>query len=195
MKLVKGYALISQTELDEAIKDAEKRGVEKGGKESKTRIESLEKGLEKKDKQIEKLNDDYEASKDKSIREVERLEAKIEVLEEERDDVREVVKQSIENEDLAATLGAKKDGLDKQIAALKDRESKLESKEEGRYKEGYADGVADGVRKINEITQKDRDNAMKVAMVSAASHTDPRIVAEINNVKSLTEGTTDSEDE
>lgn len=195
MKLVKGYAVLKQTELDEAIKDAEKRGAEKGSRESKARLESLEKAVEKKNKDIERLKEQAEEAEESADRHIKSLEIKIQVLEEERDDVREVVKQSIDNEDLAATLGAKKEGLDKREAALKDRESKLTSKEEGRYKEGYADGVADGVRKINEITQKDRDNAMKVAMVSAASHTDPRIVAEINNVKSLTEGTTDSEDE
>lgn len=194
MKLIKGYALIKQTELDEALKEAEARGAEKGSKNSKARVAELEKAVEKKNKEIELKTEKHQDEVAKLNRNLDRAQAAVDVLEADRDDVREVLKTKMENEDLAGVLEAKKEVLDAREASLLDREGKLESKEEGRYKVGYADGVADGVRKINEITQKDRDNAMKVAMVSAASHTDPRIVAEINNVKSLTEGTTDSED-
>ena len=44
MRLIKGYRLISQKELDEKIADAEKRG----GENSKQRIEELKRSVEKK---------------------------------------------------------------------------------------------------------------------------------------------------
>ena len=171
MKLIKGYALISQSELESELLHAEKRGMDKGAKESKKRLEDLEKSVEKKNKEIERLKENAEEADESANRQIERLEAKIEVLEDERDDVREVVKKTMENEDLAAVLTAKKEGLDKREAKLKDRESKLDSEEESNFKKGYADGIADGLREISRITQQDRDNAMKVAMASAASHT------------------------
>lgn len=194
MKLIKGYALISQTELDNALKDAEKRGAEKGGKESTQRIKTLEKGLERKTEALEAAEDKYKATIDRKNREIEVLEAKVEVLEEEREEVRDVVKQKIDADDQLALLQSKKESIDKRTALLNDREAKIGSKEEGEYKKGYADGVADGVRKINEITQKDRDNAMKVAMVAAASHTPVANMKEINNVQALTSGLEDEED-
>lgn len=205
MKLVKGYALIKQTELDDALKNAEVEGAKKGEKSSKARIVELEKGLEKKTRELEKANDKHElelekindnhnATTSKLNRKIEIAETKVDILEKERDEVRDVVKQQLDNDDKEMVLDARKDSLDSKEAALKDRENKLESKEEGRYKTGYADGVADGVRKISEITQKDRDNAMKIAMVSAASHTPLQNIKEINSEYRLTAGTEDSED-
>ncbi len=205
MKLVKGYALIKQTELDEALKNAEKTGAEKGEKSSKARIVELEKGLDKKTKElektqekhsaeVEKLNDNHDLKVSKLNRQLEKANATVEVLEADRDEAREVVAQSMKNDDKAEVLATRKESLDEKEASLKDRENKLESKEEGRYKTGYADGVADGVRKISEITQKDRDNAMKIAMVSAASHTPLANIKEINSEYRLTEGAEKSED-
>lgn len=194
MKLFKGYAVLSQVELDKALKEAEDKGAKNGEKSSKARIVELEKGLDKKTKDIEKLTDNYETKVERLTRKLEKVEAERDVLAEERDDTREVVKQQLDNDDKAAVLEARKDSLDNKEAALKDRENKLESKEEGRYKTGYADGVADGVRKISEITKGDRDNAMKIAMVAAASHTPLANIKEINSEYRLTEGAENSED-
>lgn len=191
MKLIKGYTLISQSELEDSLLHAEKRGVDKGSKESKKRLEDLEKSVEKKNKEIERIKENAEEADESANRQIERLEAKIEVLEEERDDVREVVKKSMENEDLAAVLTAKKEGLDKREAKLKDREAKLADEEDAKSKASYADGLADGLRKAHEITQKDRENAMKVAMVSAASHTPAETMKELNNVHQLTAGSSE----
>lgn len=194
MKLLKGYAVLSQKELDEALRNEYKRGQEVGAKDSKARIESLETGIERKDKTIAKLEKKFEDYEESTERQIENLEAKIEVYEEERDEARDVVKEQIKNADMKEMLEAKKEGLDAKEAKLKDRETKLGTEEDKRYKEGYADGVADGVRKISEITATDRENAMKVAMVAAASHTSPEVVKELNgNVKSLTEGTQNTE--
>ena len=90
-------------------------------------------------------------------------------------------------------LEAKQEGLDRKEAKLKDRETRIGVEEDGEYKHGYADGVADGVRKISEITQKDRDGAMKIAMVAAASHTPVANIKEINSELQLTTGDTDKE--
>lgn len=175
MKFIKGYKLISQEELSKLETDAEVRGA----KESKQRIDELKRSIEKKNGEIDHLRQQQEDLCETAKRQIERLEAKIEVLEEERDNVREVVKKSMENEDLAAVLAAKKEGLDK-------REAKLADEEDAKSKASYADGLADGLRKAHEITQKDRENAMKVAMVSAASHTPAETMKELNNVHQLT---------
>jgi predicted RNase H-like nuclease (RuvC/YqgF family) len=116
------------------------------------------------------------------------LSVTIEELEAERDDVRDVVKLKLEIENKQALLGSQKESLERQIAALKDREAKLDKAESHEYKKGYSDGVADGLRKISEITQKDRDNAMKIAMVSAASHTPTPNIKEINRELRLSAG-------
>lgn len=187
MKFIKGYKLISQEGLSKLETDAEVRGA----KESKQRIDELKRSIEKKNGEIDHLRQQQEDLCETAKRQIERLEAKIEVLEEERDNVREVVKKSMENEDLAAVLAAKKEGLDKREAKLKDREAKLADEEDAKSKASYADGLADGLRKAHEITQKDRENAMKVAMVSAASHTPAETMKELNNVHQLTAGSSE----
>ena len=187
-----GKVILTEEELNDKVvlgyNEGFDAGVKKGEVASKKRLEDLEKSVEKKNKEIERLKEDAQEAEESANRQIERLEAKIEVLEDERDDVREVVKKTMENEDLTAVLTAKKEGLDKREAKLKDRESKVGQEEEGEYKRGYADGVADGVRKINEITAGDRENAMKVAMVAAASHSTPEVVREVTNVKGLASG-------
>lgn len=130
MKLVKGYALIKQTELDESLREAEKRGVEKGEKSSKARITELEKAVTKKQNELESQADKAAAEQEKLKRKLDISETKVTILEEERDEVREVVAQQLKNADREALLDARKDILDEREAALKDRESKLESKEE-----------------------------------------------------------------
>ena len=184
MKTIKGYVVLKETELRELEVQQYDDGVKDGESFTEDRIESLEKGIKKKEKTIEILD-----------RELGDANLRVEVLEEERDDVRDVVKQQIANADEESSLQAIKDGLDKREAKLKDRAARLEEDEAGEYKKGYADGVADGVRKISEITQEDRNQAMKVAMVAAASHSTPEVIKELSRgTNQLTEGITDSED-
>jgi len=180
MKLFKNTVIISKTELDKALKDAEATGYEKGGKASKTRIESLEAGLERKEKAFQKTHTELNEAKEA-----------IEVYEEERDTVREVVAQRIKNDDNAALLDARKEGLDEREASIKDQLSDLEAAEGKVKKSAYADGLADGLRKAHEITAVDRENAMKIAMVSAASHTSTENLKELNSVHQLTAGSSD----
>lgn len=190
MKLFKKRVIIHQDELNESLAQAEKRGEARGSKTSKERIENLEKAVEKLKKEAVKAEEKYSDELEVRERTIANLNAKVEVLEEAADEVRDVVKQSIENEDAKAVLEATKESQDAREARLKAREAKIGDEEEGEYKRGYADGVADGVRKINEITAKDRENAMKVAMVAAASHTQPEVV---KNALQLTAGDEDKE--
>lgn len=184
MKFIKGYKLISQEELSKLEAGAEARGA----KESKQRIEELKRSVEKKNGEIEYLRQQQEDLCETAKRETERLEAKISVLEEERDDIREVEKQSLKNADTVAILSAKEDSLDRREKSLDERENKLADAEETKKMAAYADGLADGLRKAHEITEKDRENALKVAMVSAASHTSPEIMKELNSVHKITTG-------
>lgn len=186
--------VLAESELENKLDKKEESGYRKGFKagegHAKERLENLEKAIERKTRELEKLNRTHGNVIDDKNEEIERLTAKIEVLEDERDDIREVVKKSMENEDLTAVLSAKSEALEARQEALNERESQLGDKEEKNYKSGYADGSADMARKIGEITQADRDNAMKVALVSASSHTPVENMKEINaNVKSLTSGT------
>ena len=182
---------MTQTELDDILRKSEKTALKKAEKAVKARIEELETAVEKKNKNIKKLEDTHKEYVEDATASAKRLETKLEVLEEERDEVRDVVKQQLDNDDMKIVLEQRKEALDLREAQLTDRESKIGSKEEGEYKHGYADGVADGVRKISDITQKDRDNAMKVAMVSASSHTPVANLKEINNAHQITAGTED----
>jgi chromosome segregation ATPase len=182
MKFIKGYKLISQEELSKLEADAEVRGA----KESKQRIDELKRSVEKKNGEIEYLRQQQEDLCETAKRETERLEAKISVLEEERDEVREIEKQSLKNADTVAILNAKEESLDKREKSLDKREEKLADAEETKKMAAYADGLADGLRKAHEITEKDRENALKVAMVSAASHTSPETMKELNNVHQIT---------
>lgn len=184
MRLINGYRLISQKELDKKTADAEKRG----GESSKQRIEELKRSVEKKNGEIKLLENEREDTKEALERTIKRLETKISVLEGERDDVREVEKQSLKNADTVAILNAKEKSLDRHEASLNKREEKLVDMEETKNMAAYADGLADGLRKAYEITEKDRENALKVAMVSAASHTSPETMRELNNDHQITTG-------
>jgi hypothetical protein len=134
---------------------------------------------------LKKKHNDTEEAKNHVI---ERLEAKISALEEDRADMLKVEKQSLKNADTAAILEVKKKGLDRREKSLDERENKLADAEETKKMAAYADGLADGLRKAYEITEKDRENALKVAMVSAASHTSPEIMKELNSVHQITAG-------
>ncbi len=192
MKLFKGLTLISQTELSDALKDAEKRAYDKAKKQFEAeyaeRFETAEKTIKARNKTIAGLREDIEEQDGTYNKAVEKLTATIEVYEADRDEARDVIKQKMANDDKEVVIQQFKEQLDERQAKLKTREAKIGQEEEGEYKRGYADGVSDGVRKISEITQGDRDNAMKVAMVAAASHTPVENIKELNNVHQLTAG-------
>lgn len=177
MKLIRGLAILTQAELDKELANAEKRGEKQSGKADKARIEELKKSDERKTKEIEKLKDKLHDT-----------EEALSVYKEEREKVREVVKQGLENDDLKSVLDARKEALDKREAQLKDEAQELKNEEGRVQKSAYADGLADGLRKAHEITEKDRENAMKIAMVSAASHTPASTMKGLNETHQLTAG-------
>ncbi len=164
---------ISRDKLDSMVQKARREGVEAGREESKRRIKQLE---------VEQI-----ALDDK----IEKSGAELKVLRADRQNVREVLKTKLEAEDLASSLTKTKELQDKREEALNKRAENLDSEEEANYVKGYADGLADGLRKVNEITEKDRENLAKIAMVSAASHTTVEAMREVNSEFRLTEGSSD----
>lgn len=187
MKKVGKYLVLTQDELNDKLSDHldkfEKEIREEAEERVESRVETLTDTVKNQKKTIKQLNEDKEE-----------LKIQVDVLESDRDDVRTVLTKEMHLEDLSAVLQQKKEDLDAREAKLKDRASKLDTDEDKSYKTGYADGVADGVRKISEITQADRDNAMKIAMVSAASHTPVANIKEVNRELRLTAGNEDEED-
>lgn len=181
MKIFKKYVLTSYQELSDLEEKTYQRALKSAKRDFKNEIEALSDKIDAKKAEVKALT-----KKNKE------LQTEVEVLNDDRDDVREVMKLKVEIDDKEAVLSAMKELQDKREAKLKDRENRLGTEEDKRYKEGYADGVADGVRKINEITAKDRENAMKVAMVAAASHSTPEVIKELNNgAKALGSGLDD----
>mgnify|MGYP001278448323 CR=1 FL=1 len=179
--LPKGYILIHEDEFDARLNEAYDDAVQTEEFESAKRAEKAEAELEKRDAAIGILKRKSDIAK-----------AQIAVLEEEREEVRAMVTKDMELQDMQALLTQREELLNKKEDRLKDRLNEVTDEEEGQYKRGYADGVADGVREIHNVTSQDRENAMKVAMVAAASHTSAEVVKELNNnVKSITGGTED----
>lgn len=185
---IKNTVIISESELNSKLSERYCDGFEDGTEKQKVQIKDLKKAVANRDDQIAELKENHELALKKKNREIERLEAEVEVYENDREEARELIKTSIKNEDQAAALDARKESLDTREAAVKDKEAKLASKEDAAVKTSYADGLADGLRKAHEITEKDRENAMKIAMVSAASHTPTDNLKELNNVHQLTAG-------
>ena len=183
---IKNAVIISEEKLNNQIEAARHAGIAVGIEKSATQVKDLKKAVKNRDEQITELKDDNALALKKKNREIERLEAEVEVYEADREEARELIKTGIKNED-------RKEQLDAMDSALRSRENNINSKEETNYKKGYADGIADGLRKISEITQGDRDNAMKIAMVSAASHTPTANLKELNSVHQITAGSSDSE--
>lgn len=174
--------LTRQSKIDKIVHAAEKKQIILSKKSLADKVDKLED------------TNSAQLTKIKSIeRKNKELTAEVKALREDRDDVREIMNAKMEVEDARAFFDKREELLDNREVALDEREKRIDDKEEGRYKAGYADGVADGVRKINEITAQDRENAMKVAMVAAASHSTPEVIRELNDgAKSLTEGTSNS---
>ena len=190
---IKNTVIISESELNSKLSERYRDGVEAGSEKQKVQIKDLKKAVANRDEQITELKDQQAVELKKKNREIERLETEVEVYEADREEARELIKTGIKNEDQKAALDARKEQLDAKESTLRSRESNIDSKEETNYKKGYADGIADGLRKISEITQGDRDNAMKIAMVSAASHTPTANLKELNSVHQITAGSSNSE--
>ncbi len=185
---IKNTIIISESELNSKLSERYRDGVEAGNEKQKVQIKDLKKAVANRDDQITELKENHELALKKKNREIERLEAEVAVYEDDREEARELIKAGIENKDNKALLDARKESLDTREASIKDREAKLLDKEDRAQKASYADGLADGLRKAHEITEKDRENAMKIAMVSAASHTPTANLKELNNVHQLTAG-------
>ena len=164
---------ITKDKYNKDIKEA----IEDGKIYSNLTIEKLKSRIESQEDLIFKYKD--------SNRE---LEAEVNVLNGLKNSYHKNIKTEVELEGMKIKLESQIDTNERLHSLIKEREEAITSQEESNYKKGYADGVADGVRKINEITAKDRENAMKVAMVSAASHTNIDTMKEINNEFRLTEG-------
>ena len=182
---------ISKESLNNKVESRYHEGVKEGLNRGKKHVKELE-------REVESMQDRLYALERSSSRREAELESHIDILEDlnaaledERTEYQATVAQRLENEDLKSQLKAQKGILGSREAALGEREALIGSKEEGNYKKGYADGLSDGLRKIGEITQKDRDNAMKIALVSASSHTPIDNLKEINSVHQITPGNSD----
>lgn len=179
MKLIKGYAVLSQVELDKALKRAEERGAKAAGKKDKARVEELNKSLERKEKAVQQTHNELTDTK--------------EMLEEYKsraDEVRKIAATAITNENDAALNQARHEALDKREAKLTDRLQEATTAEDHNYKKGYADGLSDGVRAGVASSAADRKSLTQIAMVSAASHTQPEVV---NSALRITQGNTDGQ--
>ena len=174
------YKLVKQSELEELLATARRvkrderdeiyeRAYEDGKAEQAAEVEELQGTV-----------DEQKATLKSKNRKIAEIETELEVLRKERKDAREIVTKRLANENVAEDLNAREELLKKREAKVAAREEAVKTEEDEtdnkRYKEGYADGVADGVRKIGEITQEDRNNAMDVAKISAASHSQPETV-------------------
>ncbi len=165
--------IISKEKFAKRLTQKREQGYEAG-------LEEAERKLTLKDNKITKLE-----------RELSKANTELEVLREDKEEARDVLKAKIEAEDLTSILAKTKQLQDKREEALNKRAEEIDSEEEANYVKGYADGIADGLRKVHEMTEKDRDNLAKVAMVAAASHTDIATMKEINSEFRLTAGSTD----
>jgi len=183
-KLLRTAREVKQDERDEAYNN----GYEDGKSEYKAEVDELQETLDEKNATLKKKN-----------RHISELEVELEVLRKQKSDARDVVTKRLANENVAAELKAREDLVAKREKKVEEREEKVSTAEvdekDKNYKSGYADGVADGVRKISEITQVDRQNAMDVAMVSAASHTQPETVkAVLDGSKAIKSSLANKED-
>jgi len=193
------YKLVKASELkkllataeevkQDAIDEAYNKGYEEAEREQEYAVEEL---------QI-KTNEQSTKIK-KQAREIAAKDVEIEVLTKQKSDARDVVTKRLANENIAADLKAREELVAKRETKVQTREDAVSnsevSEEDKQYKSGYADGIADGVRKIGEITQVDRQNAMDVAMVSAASHTQPETVkAVLDGSKAIKSSLANKED-
>ncbi len=193
------YKLVSTEELNKLLRTAREvkqdertkaydEGYEDAKREYIDQVDDLEDTVEEQTTTIKTKN-----------RKISSLETELEVLKKEKVDARDVVTKRLANESHAADLTVREEAVTKKEAKVAAREEAVATAEvseaDKQYKSGYADGIADGVRKISEITQVDRQNAMDVAMVSAASHTQPETVkAVLDGSKAIKSSLANKED-
>lgn len=190
---IKNTVIMSEDKLSKQIETARQDGIKAGIEKSEAQVKNLKKTIARYEDSIETLEAKSATETKRLKRKISQLEDEVAVYEADREVARDLIKGEIKNADQKAALDARKESLDAQAASIRERESKIDSKEESNYKKGYADGIADGLRKISEVTAKDREDAMKIAMVSAASHTPTANIKELNNVHQLTEGSSNTE--
>jgi hypothetical protein len=183
-QLLKTARTVKQDERDEAYNN----GYEDGKSEYEGELDEALETVEEQKATLKKKN-----------REIANLNTELEVLNKQKNDARDVVTKRLANENIAADLKAREELVAKRETKVQTREDAVSnsevSEEDKQYKSGYADGIADGVRKIGEITQVDRQNAMDVAMVSAASHTQPETVkAVLDGSKAIKSSLANKED-
>ena len=163
---------ISKDKLDKQVAKSFRDGVKSGKDEQRKQLKQFEIN------QIQ-MRDQIEVK-----------DAELNVLRSTRQDSLTLMKSKIDTEDLVVKVNKIKELQDKREKELDKRTELVTSEEEKNYVKGYADGVSDGLHKIHEITEKDRDNMAKIAMVAAASYTSIDNMKEINNEFRLTEGST-----
>lgn len=174
-KLLKTAREVKQDERDEAYNN----GYEDGKSEYESELEESQETVTENKATIKAKN-----------RKIAELEVELEVLNKQKKEARDVVVGRLANEEKATELSERQsvvykreEKLDKREAELKELSEETDNKQ---YKNGYADGVSDGVRKIGEITQEDRNNAMDVAKISAASHSQPETVKAVLDANTST---------
>lgn len=164
-KLLRTAREVKRTERDEAYNN----GYEDGKSEYEGELDEAQDTIDEQKATIKSKN-----------RKIAELEVELEVLNKQKTDARDVVTKRLANENVAADLNAREELVAKREKTVNEREEKVAAKEvseeDKQYKAGYADGVSDGVRKIGEITAADRKDAMDVAKISAASHSNSETV-------------------
>jgi len=167
---------IIKKDYDKAIAGA----IETGKNNSKKQISELKAQVSK-----------YKVNEIKLNNKIELQDAELKVLRDNKASNIKLAKKEIDLDYRESVLAKNEDIQSEKSKELADRAKNIDSEEEANYVKGYADGVADGLRKVHEITAKDRDNLSKIAMVAAASHTNTETMKEINHEFRLTEGSAD----
>lgn len=129
----------------------------------------------------------YEKEAIKAKDELEKATVELEALREARSDMRNVRKVELELEIKQDDVSAKEKLVDAKQKRLDSRLADLEKEQGDEYKKGYSDGVADGLRKVGELTEQDRNNMTKIAMVSAARGSNAAEIQGVTDVLQLTE--------
>jgi len=184
------YKLVNTEELEKLLKTA--REVKRDERDEAYN-NGYEDGKSEYEGELDEANEtvvEQKATIKSKNRKIAELEVELEVLNKQKSEARDVVTKRLANENVAADLKAREELVAKREVIVNDREEKLAAKEvseeDKQYKSGYADGVSDGVRKISEITAADRKDAMDVAKISAASHTQSETVKAVLDANTAT---------
>jgi len=155
---------------------------------SKDKLDSLVRLAEREGNDRSKRNLREATARNKVLQEnLENAKAELDALKKTRADMRKIKKLELELEIQSDELEANQALLDSKQKRLDSRLKDLEKEDADQYKKGYADGVADGLRKVTELTEQDRNNMTKIAMVSAARGTDAAQIKGVTDVLQLSE--------